>query len=212
MSQTAREKIALVVFGALVIMTLLGGIWYLNVGHSWNVAATSIDDAAGTLDGYTAIVYDGVTVPSVAEATANTAPVTSTSVVKSYRDKKASVITLDLVDPKLYADGLIIKKGSHRFGVFYVDSKLPETTLQKQVKYFQDARVDYIICITTDSDFVSGRITGTDIAISTKNEDKLIMGKTIDGTYFTESPCTGKIGTVLISRSNVVSSKDIDKL
>lgn len=50
---------ALVVFVALVVLSVCALGWYLIAGHSWNVAASNIDDTFGSMDGYTAIVYPG---------------------------------------------------------------------------------------------------------------------------------------------------------
>ena len=66
MSVKSREKIALAVFAALIVLSLLGLGWYLVAGHSWNVAASNIDDTFGSMDGYTAIVYEGTAVPLTA--------------------------------------------------------------------------------------------------------------------------------------------------
>lgn len=63
MSSCSREKIALVVFGGLIILSLFGLGWYLLAGHSWNVAASNIDDTFGNMEGYTAIVYPGTEKP-----------------------------------------------------------------------------------------------------------------------------------------------------
>lgn len=60
MKKVAREKAALVVFFLLGVSVLGIAIAYIcTLGHSLNVAASSIDDAAGNLDGYTALVYEG---------------------------------------------------------------------------------------------------------------------------------------------------------
>lgn len=50
----------------LIVLSLLGLGWYLVAGHSWNVAASNIDDTFGSMDGYTAIVYEGTAVPQTA--------------------------------------------------------------------------------------------------------------------------------------------------
>lgn len=63
MSVTSREKAALIVFLGLIILSLLGFGWYLFAGHSWNVAASNIDDTFGSMEGYTAIVYPGTNLP-----------------------------------------------------------------------------------------------------------------------------------------------------
>lgn len=66
MLKSAREKIAIAVF----ILLLLGGLglciaYISGVGHNLNVAASTIDDAAGELEGYSAFVYKGTAQPVV---------------------------------------------------------------------------------------------------------------------------------------------------
>lgn len=55
-----REKIALAVFFGLAILGFCSLIGYLMLGYSWNVTATNIDDATGSLKGYTAIIFEGI--------------------------------------------------------------------------------------------------------------------------------------------------------
>lgn len=57
MQKTSREKIALVVFVALAVLSLCGLGAYIFAGHSWNIAATSLDDTLGEMEGYTAIMF-----------------------------------------------------------------------------------------------------------------------------------------------------------
>ncbi len=66
MASNTREKLALIVFALLIFLGLAGVCWYLVVGHSWNVAASNIDDSVGTMDGYTCIVFSGTTEPKAA--------------------------------------------------------------------------------------------------------------------------------------------------
>lgn len=61
MSSETREKQALVVFVLLILLGMSGLVWYLFAGHSWNVAASNIDDSVGRMEGYTAILYAGTT-------------------------------------------------------------------------------------------------------------------------------------------------------
>ena len=60
MKKLSREKMALVFFAVLVVFGLGALMFYItNIGHSLNATASSIDDAAGDLGDYTAIVYEG---------------------------------------------------------------------------------------------------------------------------------------------------------
>lgn len=65
MTSHQREKIALIVFALLIVLSLFGLCWYLVAGHSWNVAASNIDDTFGEMDGYTAIVFPGTVDPAL---------------------------------------------------------------------------------------------------------------------------------------------------
>ena len=279
MSVQSREKIALAVFAALIVLSLLGLGWYLVAGHSWNVAASNIDDTFGSMDGYTAIVYAGTAVPvadsetdvldakgtsgttdkkaladaassgiveqkevaaeaggqegSAANSSGAADTDTSTSagtgtlangtssktkpvltvdeVQKSYEDKKATVFSLDTTDLGQYSEGTILKKGTHRFGVFSVTEPTTARSLAKQVAYFAEHKVDFIVVMTSDKAYVEGA-SGIDIVVSTQDEDLFVMGETIDGTFYVDAPEVGKVGTILISPSNVVSAKVIEEL
>lgn len=67
MSNGTREKQALGVFLLLIVLSTFGIAWYMVAGHSWNVAASSIDEKVGQMEGYTSIVYAG-TLPVQADA------------------------------------------------------------------------------------------------------------------------------------------------
>lgn len=274
MSPQSREKIALAVFAALIVLSLCGLGWYLLAGHSWNVAASNIDDTFGSMDGYTAIVYAGTAevleVPdedasaggsgyvnpqidplekdadpadsadsgasdqpktetdasagagsqALASATASGAsaaasskkdPITVDDAHKSYEEKGAVVFTLDTMKPTRYAEGTILKKGNHRFGVFSVDRPLSVRAVEKQVAYFTKHQVDFIVAVTPDKAFVE-KAEGIDIVVSTQDEELFVMGETVDGTFYVDSPVVGKVGAILISPSNVVSAKVIEEL
>ena len=71
MSERSREKIALLVFVALVVFGGCCLLGYIVAGHSWNVAASSLDDTFGSMDGYTTIVYAGTVEPQKAGGAAD---------------------------------------------------------------------------------------------------------------------------------------------
>ncbi|MGN0301618.1 MAG: hypothetical protein ACI4BI_01920 [Anaerotardibacter sp.] len=58
--KVSREHKALVLFFALALAGLGFAFFYItNLGHSWNVAASAIDDMSGELRGYTVILSEG---------------------------------------------------------------------------------------------------------------------------------------------------------
>lgn len=286
MSSRSREKIALVVFMVLIVLSLCGLGWYLVAGHSWNVAASNIDDTFGSMEGYTAIVYPGTRTekPKVDEGTGlsqetgesspsgsdalggdaasdskdstslsgtseETQPVeesassessstlgdggvgtadssdasasrTASSAVepldvndveKSYEDKSATVFALDTADLGRYEEGTILRKGSHRFGVFSVDEPTSSIILEKKIAYFERYKVDFIVVLTSDKKYVEN-MAGIDIVICTQDEELFVMGETVGSTFYVDAPEIGKVGAILISPSNVVSAKVIQEL
>lgn len=62
-AKRTRERIALVVFAALVALAAVVLSSYFLTGRSWNVAASFVDDTVGQMKGYTAVVYAGIVQP-----------------------------------------------------------------------------------------------------------------------------------------------------
>ena len=363
MSNGTREKQALGVFLLLIVLSTFGIAWYMVAGHSWNVAASSIDEKVGQMEGYTSIVYTG-TLPvqadaktldsqngsdaqledgvgsadaaekadegasgsgstsasptssdaaasasssggSVASSSADenasvsggssstgssnpssksssskaasgqtkssdsiavqthndeasgltsdvgsvAAPVPDTSeqddsesdrtsdnatvlkaatvrggmdVAKSqpvapeqvqanYEEKGATVLVLDTADPSEYSDGVILKRGSKRIGVFSVDVPLSEKAAEARVKYFRDCKVDLVVCISSVRTYVRN-LQGADIVITLQDEEVSTMGGNSNGSFFVNAPHVDSVGAILVSPSNVVSAKVIESL
>ena len=363
MSNGTREKQALGVFLLLIVLSTFGIAWYMVAGHSWNVAASSIDEKVGQMEGYTSIVYAG-TLPvqadaktldsqngsdaqledgvgsadaaekadegasgsgstsasptssdaaasasssggSVASSSADenasvsggssstgssnpssksssskaasgqtkssdsiavqthndeasgltsdvgsvAAPVPDTSeqddsesdrtsdnatvlkaatvrggmdVAKSqpvapeqvqanYEEKGATVLVLDTADPSQYSDGVILKRGSKRIGVFSVDVPLSEKAAEARVKYFRDCKVDLVVCISSVRTYVRN-LQGADIVITLQDEEVSTMGGNSNGSFFVNPPHVDSVGAILVSPSNVVSAKVIESL
>ena len=59
MEKRKREILALCLLVVLGVIVAGAMAWYMLVGHSWNKAASHIDDLVGSMDGYTVIVYEG---------------------------------------------------------------------------------------------------------------------------------------------------------
>lgn len=256
MSSTLRNKIALVVFLALVVLGLAALIWYLSVGKSWNVAAATIDDATGQMDGYIAILYEGTLPVEVVEEDAeeekqqdlptqketnvdsnasgnersqpllpgalsnnSSLPLGSTQgklvadeplsigeVATAYEEKNASVFELEIGENDLYNDGLIVRKGSQRFGVLNVAVMDSVVAVQEKVDYFLEHKVDFVLVVVPDKSIVSN-VEGIDVVVSTKDTSLATLGAMVNGTFCVNTPTVGSIGVTLVSPHNVVSSK-----
>lgn len=362
MSNGTREKQALGVFLILIVLSTFGIAWYMVAGHSWNVAASSIDEKVGQMEGYTSIVYagtlpvqadartldsqngfdaqleegvgsadaaekadegvsgsgsgsassacpdtaasstsggsaasssadenasvngassstgtsnglntsisskgalgqtkssdglagqthndeasgltsdvgsvaapvpdtgerddgesdrtsDNATAPKAATVrggmdVAKSQPVSPEEVQTNYEEKGATVLVLDTADPSEYSDGVILKRGSKRIGVFYVDVPLSEKAAEARVKYFRDCKVDLVVCISSVRTYVRN-LQGADIVITLQDEEVSTMGGNSNGSFFVNAPHMDSVGAILVSPSNVVSAKVIESL
>lgn len=223
MSSHFREKVALAVFAGLMVVGFCVLVSYLFAGHSWNVAASNIDDSIGSMDGYAVLVYDGTAEPEPDDAAPvpsgsptslaadKAEPVSADEVASSYREKGASVFVLDTSDLAHYSEGMILKRGGWRIGVVSLSSPRSVLSLQRQVAYFEEHGVDFIVAIASNEAYTKG-VTGIDIVISTESEAATSLGQTVDGMFQVAAPEVGMAGVVLISPSNVVSAKTVDEL
>jgi hypothetical protein len=83
MDKRTREKLALIVFIALIAMSGIIVYAYLTTGRSWTRAATVVDDTVGYMDGYTAVVFSGTAPKSLDKATEAPTPMSSSSTFSS---------------------------------------------------------------------------------------------------------------------------------
>ena len=168
-------------------------------------SASSASDASRAAGGGTPLFN------SARSSTEQKEPVTVEDAAASYREKQATVFTLDTTNLAKYSEGVILKKGDRRFGVFSVAFNEPLPSVQRKVDYLAEHQVDFIVAITPDRSFVE-QATGIDLVISLQNEGISFMGETVGGTFYVDSPLVGQVGAILISPHNVVSAKDIEEL
>lgn len=221
MEKSFREKIALAVFLVLVVLSLFGLGWYILAGHSWNVAASTIDDTVGEMEGYTAIIYPG-TIETDGESCESEGTVAHLSASQEdgeravdlarlqadYVEKGAEVLFLDLNDPSQYEEGSILKRGDKRIGVVSAAGSTTQLDVSRCLQSFERAEVDFTIVIAPAKWKIS-RLDGIDIAICMDDEGIVAMGETEGGTFYVDAPCVGEAGVVLVSPSNVVSAKEV---
>lgn len=137
-------------------------------------------------------------------------PVEPESVCDSYLEKGAQVLVLDTKHPSVYEDGMIVKRGSKRIGVFSVDVPLSEEAAQERLDYFKEAKVDVVVCIASVCSYVRNA-TGIDVVV-TLQDDVSTMGTNVNGTFYVNAPSIDSVGAVLLSPNNVVSAKVVDSL
>ena len=137
MSTSFREKQALGVFIVLVVLGFCGLCWYLVAGHSWNVAASAIDEKVGQMDGYTAIVYAGTVLPEAEPAAASSASASSSA--QSASDNASAAST----------------SSSQALGSGTIPSKKKNAAPDSDVA---DARTDAASGLTSDVDSIAAPV------------------------------------------------------
>lgn len=178
--------------------------------------AAPVPDTGERDDGESDRTSDNATVPKAATVrggmdVAKSQPVSPEEVQTNYEEKGATVLVLDTADPSEYSDGVILKRGSKRIGVFYVDVPLSEKAAEARVKYFRDCKVDLVVCISSVRTYVRN-LQGADIVITLQDEEVSTMGGNSNGSFFVNAPHMDSVGAILVSPSNVVSAKVIESL
>lgn len=270
MKSITREKAALAIFIGLALFGLACVLTYITLfGHSLNATASSIDDATGNLEGYTALIYEGlaeeddegnskaqrqedemansnpimravapltdralyrykayegdashdsddeVTASDVAdtdESNADQRKATVFGVKRSYIEKNASVVEVDVRNPQIYNETTIVRASGKTFGFIYINrvTALPHY-LDKRVAEYEELDTDYIVAVVSDLSLMAN-YDGVDIVISTQNEDIAASGVTMGSTFVNDAALVGEVGTILVSPSRNVSAKDVTSL
>lgn len=170
MTYQSREKIALVVFCMLFVLVGVLLLVYIVAGHSWNVAASNIDDSFGSMDGYVTVVFDGSA--EAPEQDSNTTslsgiveePVTSTDVKTDYLSKGSKVISINTGQLCRYSEPIVLSAGGKRFGVFYLDENANINMCKAQVLSLAGYELDGVIALVENLDSIK-HAEGVDIAI-----------------------------------------------
>ena len=136
--QKRREKIGLLVFCAALVAIFFVVFFYVYLGHSFDLAASEIDDNVGQLDGYLTIVVEGdnVALPKkpditqrvlqkagdllrVQDSSSNdsqisqdTIPATVNNVSEIYKEKSSTLCKIKPSDYTAYSQGEIFERNN----------------------------------------------------------------------------------------------------
>lgn len=229
MKASSRNRIAVVLFVAIILLVIVGFGVYLVLGHQWNRAATSIDVAAGDMGGYTTILFEGTDSPSARNPEDADTPALSTVplalVSQDYRDKKSDVLVLDTVDEGYYRTPRVVERNGRRFGIISFDSNQTKSSIQHAIRQLKKRDAQCIIALVPNRKLVSG-VNGLDIVIDLKTEPAPTSSKSASKssdsstsgtfgdqqTHFVSTSTVGTVKAVIISPSEMVSTRVIERL
>lgn len=135
-------------------------------------------------------------------------PLTVDNLKRSYIDKKASVLVLDMIDPDAYSQYKVIRAGKFTFGMLGIFEPVKQSQIDERLAAYKAADVDFVLAVTGDLTYVDG-LEGLDIVICTQDEALFPMGITVDSTFYDDAVCYDEVGTILVSPARVISGKDI---
>ena len=222
MGKRTREIVALVMLALLGLIVLAAMVWYIFIGHNWNIAASNIDESIGQMDGYTVILYEGQTLPSTErnrissnqpllddenrglqkpdEEPEQNEPVSMHEAASYYRQMGATVFMLKPQAPYAYDPPIVLNKN----GFFMMDGE--KVYMQKGKDQYAD---DFVVLLVNDARMLTNTLSSVDIIICTSDEELSSHGEYHDGTFCVDSPIIGQVQTIIISPSNVLTSKTI---
>lgn len=166
MARIERERIALGLFAVCVALILAGIGAYFVFGHSFNYAASHIDDVAGELDGYCVVLVEGEGIPVKArvnsEGLLTKQPKSVPGAIAEYLDKDASVFSVSLNDLRNLAHPIILEQGDYRLGISFASSDSNVKDIQADCDYLRTHDCDVVMVASGGFKKVS-KITGADI-------------------------------------------------
>ena len=133
-------------------------------------------------------------------------------VVKSYRDKGASVVTLRLNDAKRYEDPFVVSKGGKRVGITTFQGKYRYAPVRAKSALLKKAEADTTVLIADDASFKKGLLRDIDIVVLARDARINQDGRFYGSTFFVDSPYVGEVQAVIISPSGTIISKTITSL
>jgi len=215
MRTVSRERIALVIFAACIVLMLTGIGVYLVAGHSWNYAATNIDDATGEMDDYKVILFEGTAIPQSSQVddkgNRKARTVSLAAAICSYREKGADVFVLDSADFAGYDHPQVFERDGYRIGVVSIDGEDTAKHIQSSFDKLGTRQVNATIAIASDADLMK-KTEGVDIIIDRSSSGAVSGGPSAHDAYRVKMPEVGTVAAIVISPSEVVSARTVRSL
>lgn len=236
MGKRTREIVALILLALLGLIVLAAMAWYIFIGHNWNVAATNIDERVGRMDGYTVVLFEGQALPQDEIARISDSqpmlddqnrsqrkqnaereedvsdPVSMNAAASYYRQMGATVFLLHAEKPDVYTPPLLLNKNGFSLGIYFADGATSRMTAQMEATRLKARNANFVVLVIDDARFIDDPIASSDIVICTADEDLPSSGEYRNGAFCVDSPLVGHVQSIIISPSNVLTSKTITSL
>ena len=211
-SNKMRERIALVLFIVVLALAAFLVSLYFGTAKTFNIAATKVDEKAGTMEFCSSIIYSGVLIqtPEKGESLPNLTKrkkVYTSDVRSSYIDKQASVVTIDLNEIAAIEKPLILDVGEKQVGIFAISSYTPKKQIEQTVEELKEGGANVILCVAPRSNML-GSYDGVNAILCTKEASPSETTEDhIEGTFIFRSAEVGQVGALSVSSSNAFIQK-----
>ena len=210
MKPLPRERIALVVFGACILLILAGIVAYLFAGHSFNHAASHIDDAAGEMDGYRVVLFEGTGIPQTSQVDAHgfreRSAQSLAKTANDYRSKEAVAFLLDAQNLASYDEPVVFERGGYRIGVLSIEPDDSSKSIQSRLETLHGQNARAVIAFSSKA-LNKAEADGIDVLIECYPAGERQKSNYERNTTVMRMPAVGSIAAVVISPSEVVSTK-----
>lgn len=126
-----------------------------------------------------------------------------------YREKGASVLSLNLSQPGYYDEPQLFMVGERKVGVMEIPAYVSERKLKKLADGLREEGASSVICIVRTTALLASPAS-VDVLIVTGPEKGLTAnGGVVDGTFVVRTPDVGSVGALVINHANVVSARVI---
>lgn len=212
MAKIQREKIALGLFAACVALILAGIGAYFVFGHSWNYAASHIDDVAGELDGYCVVLVEGQGIPEKArvnsEGMLTRQPKSVSGAIVEYRGKDASVFNVSMNDLRNLAHPVILEQGDYRVGISFASADSKAKDIQADCDYLHAHGCD-VVMVASDGFKKVSKITGADIFLHDASYNIPRSQERRTDAHICAVPPVGEGLAIVVSPTELITTRTI---
>lgn len=128
-----------------------------------------------------------------------------------YALKGANGLTLNISDPSIYAEPMVLNAGTKKLGVFSLSAYISRAKLKSVIAQLEEDGADSIICIAPRTSLIS-TYDDIDVVILTQPQEGTTDEREHPSTLVVESPEVGDVGVVLLTSNNVPSFKVVKEL
>lgn len=138
------------------------------------------------------------------------APLDSRSAAASYREKGATVFEVKCAESGYYEGPTVVQRDGRRIGIIRADESTVRIALEKSLLSLRNRNVDFTVVIADNLTQIAD-VADIDVAIIVSDATVSTIGESVGSMFVVATPTESEVGAVLVSPSNVVSAKVVER-